>query len=639
MIITSPLWLLLLGLVPLIVILHAIAVRWRRAPVSSLVFWREALRERRASLRVRRLLANLSLILEVLAVIALSLALAGPRAAARGLSGSGDVILVLDATASMQAREAGGTRFDLARGRALELVAGLRRGARMAVVLAERAPRLAAAFTDDHVALRRALESASATDEPGDVGDSMLFALRLRDARRGDQVALLTDGAFESLGGVDTTLPWIHLITVGTRRHNVGITGLAFRRAATGEAAYEMFLSVRDVGGAEAPGSDVTVPLSVTVDRAPVVARAVTCAAGGRASFSIPWTGPTEGRVEARLRARDDFPLDDAAFAVFTPARGVRVLVEGSGTYFIRSALESLPGVTVRAETGAVGGPGLVDESEGYDVAVYAGVQPPALVRGSYLLFSAVPPNLPIHATGSLRLPPVTGWDRSSPLLASVPLGGVTIGQSLALEPGPGFNVLASSGGSPLILSWDHAGLKALLVAFDPQGSDFPLTPGFPIFMARALSWFFPAWLSVQADQVQAGDGRILSAEGESSLMVTRPDNSRVEVAAEGSTVEWYDTARTGFYRVETGTAGARPLAREFAVSLTSDSETDIMPRYIAAETGDEQSDAGAEGAGAPSPIWSLFAVIALVLMAAEWLVWMRSGAGAAGTRPQDGRP
>ena len=43
----SPLWLLLLGLVPLIVILHAIAVRWRSTPVSSLVFWDEVLRERR----------------------------------------------------------------------------------------------------------------------------------------------------------------------------------------------------------------------------------------------------------------------------------------------------------------------------------------------------------------------------------------------------------------------------------------------------------------------------------------------------------------------------------------------------------------------------------------------------------------
>jgi hypothetical protein len=166
----SPLWLLLLGLLPLIVILHAIAVRWRRLPVSSLVFWDDILRVRRVNMRVRRLLRSLSLLLELLAVAALALALAGPRITRHGLAGAGDTVLVLDATASMQTREGARTRFEIARARAQDVLTGLRRGARMAFVLAERAPRLVVPFTEDRTVLRRAIDAAAVTDEPGDIG-------------------------------------------------------------------------------------------------------------------------------------------------------------------------------------------------------------------------------------------------------------------------------------------------------------------------------------------------------------------------------------------------------------------------------------------------------------------------------------
>ncbi len=340
----APLWLLLLGLLPVIVILHSIAVRWRRTPVSSLVFWNEVLREKRTSVRIKRLLKNLSLILEVLAVTLLAVALAGPRFPGRGYAAAGDTVLVLDSTASMKTREGTRTRFELARVRAMDVLAGLRRGARMALITAGRSPRLAVPFTANRDLLRRAIQSASPTDEPGDLRDSMLFALTLRDARRGDQVILVTDGAFDSLGDLDTSVPWMRILSVGTARDNVGITGLSFRRTLSGEETYEMFLALHNFGRAP-----VSVPLTVTAERAVVVSRTVSLAAGELRTLSVPWKGPTTGRVEARIRLEDAFPVDDRAYAVFAPARSVRVLIVGPGSFFLQKALGSLPGVTIRA--------------------------------------------------------------------------------------------------------------------------------------------------------------------------------------------------------------------------------------------------------------------------------------------------
>jgi hypothetical protein len=630
---SSPLWLLLLGLLPVIVILHAIAVRWRSVPVSSLVFWDDILRERRMNMRVRRILRNLSLLLELLAAAALALALAGPRITRTGLGGAGDTILVLDGTASMQTREGSRTRFELARAKAQDVLAGLRRGARMALVAAERSPRLVLPFTDDRTALRRAIDSAVVTDEPGDITDTMVFAVSLRDARRGDQVVLITDGAFESLGGVDPSLPWMHVFLTGSAHENSGITAMSFRRSIGGEASYEIFLSLVNTG--RKPSS---FPLTVSAGKQVVISRAVSLPAGAVTSIALPWNGPTTGRIEARIQPGDDFPADDRAYAVFAPARPLRALVVGPSTFFLERALASLPGVTVRAVAalpsitaaapagtapGSLAQSGAAPGSDATpappdDVVVYDGVEPPLLDKGAAILFSTVPANLPLRSTGSLPLPPVTGWSRTDPLLDSVALSGVAIGQALALEPGPGFSILATTNGWPLILSWDQAGLKALVVAFDPERSDFPLRPGFPVLLANALSWFFPSWLVVQADQVQAGSPRTLSVPVEGTVTVENPAGVKDVVSSSSSSVVYYDTRTAGFYRASAGNEMS-----EFAVSLASAQESDVTPRFTPGLPG--AASEATPPAEAAVTVWAVVAAAALAFLLLEWFIWARA--------------
>jgi hypothetical protein len=602
---TAPLWLLLLLLLPVIVVLHAIAVRWRTAPVSSLVFWRDALRERKTSMSIRRILYNLTMLLELLAVAALAVALAGPRFSGRSDGGGGSTILVMDATASMQAREGATTRFDRARAAALDTVAGLRRGAGMAVILAGRSPRLLQGFTEDRAALRRVIRAARATAEPGNPADGIALALSLRDPRRGDRILFITDGAFPSIPGIDAPLPWISVHLVGGPHDNAGITALAFRKRTGGEPGYELFVAVNNDGSSER-----TVPLTISANGSVVIARTLTIAPGGRATESLPWTGPAEGRIEARIQTGDDFPLDDHAYAVFAPARRLRVLVVGPSTYFVQRALSSLPGVTVQA----VSAPG--PDLPAADVSVFVDVDPPLRETGNEVFFRAVPPNLPLTVSGTLDRPAVTGWSRTDPLLASVSLGGIAIGAALRLEPGPGFTVLAASRQSPLLLSWDQGGLKAVVAAFDPQSSDLPLRPDFPVLLANALSWFFPSWLAVQADQMQAGEPRAIASPGTDSIVVTRPDGARETLAPVGASTDFFDTDETGFYTVRAG-----GVTRDFAVSLVSEEETDISLRFSASPAHPDQGSSE----GVPVVVWSGLAGAALGLLIAEWIAWLRA--------------
>ena len=475
-----PLALLFLLFVPLVIIIHALSIRWRSQPASSLVFWNEILRERKASLRIRRLLTSVVLALQLLAMTALALALAGPLVSGLGHSGSQDVILVLDATASMQTREGVRTRFDIAREKGLALAAGLRGGARMAVVLAQKSPRLLSAFSGDTAALRRAIQAARATDEPGDVAQSMLFAMSLRDPRRGGLVVLETDGAFDELRGVDTSLPWVQVDVVGTPRENVGITQMAFRRESGVDAGYQLFLAVRNAGREPA-----TVPLSVSAGGRDIVVRSLAIAPGQRTTVTLPWTGPTTGRVEAALRTGDAFSLDDRAAAVFAPARILQVLVVGPQSWFVRQALAALPGVTVRTrESPAPDAPG---ETGHPDVVAYVGLEPPVLEQGNFIVFDAVPPNLPIKLAGPVFLASPGGTQ--DPAGFGLPCrgrdGAGTGSRTRAPFRRPRHR------GRPPAAGREHSG-EGVDRRVDPQASDFPLRPGFPVLLANTLAVFRP---------------------------------------------------------------------------------------------------------------------------------------------------
>ena len=617
---TSPLALLALLLVPLVIILHSLAVRWRRREVSSLLFWNEVLRENRASMRIRRILRNLVLLVECLAIAALALALAGPLFARRGGPG-GDVILVLDTTASMKAREGSRTRFDEARGRALEALSELGRGSRMLVIAAGRTPRLAVPFTDDRETLRRTIQDAQATDEPGDLRDAVLLALSLRDASRGDRLLVITDGAFDSLGDIDPARPWMRWVRVGAARSNIGITSLAFRRTGGGDNAaaaaggYEMFLSLRSFSARPA-----TFPLTVSAGPSVVVREQVTLAPGGARGISVPWTGPTSGRVTAEIGVSDDLAADDRAFAVFAPARGVRVRLIGEGNFFLETALSSLPNVTLITMTAAEA----LAASGGPDVTIFDRTVVPPLGKGAYIVIDSVPAGLPLRASGTRDGLRVTNANLSHPLLASVTLEGVAIGQALRLEPGPGFTELAAAGGAPVMLAWDQGELKLLLIGFDIRQSDLPLRPAFPVLLANALGWFFPSWLSVQAEQFQAGIPALLPSADGRAVTVTLPGGGSRSLAGTGEPVVFTETSTAGFYRVQ---GSGEP--REIAVNLASPRESNIEPRFEVSVDGEAPADPVDQNMGDRVPLWSAFAVAAFLLAAVEWAAWLRETAAA----------
>src|SRR5678816_3990389 len=106
---------LLAGAIPLILFLHSLKPRGLKVATTTMFLWERILRERPLGTRLGWLLRhNLLLRLQILAAVALIIALADP-----GLlhfcSSAGDLIVVIDLSASMKATGRSGSRFDTAR--------------------------------------------------------------------------------------------------------------------------------------------------------------------------------------------------------------------------------------------------------------------------------------------------------------------------------------------------------------------------------------------------------------------------------------------------------------------------------------------------------------------------------------------
>ena len=110
----------LAALVPLaaiIVLLYLLKLRRHDVTVPSVFLWRQAIEDVQANAPFQRLRMSLLLLLQLIALTALVFALAAPFVMARRLPGRTSVI-VLDASASMNATDVEGSRLEAARGRA-----------------------------------------------------------------------------------------------------------------------------------------------------------------------------------------------------------------------------------------------------------------------------------------------------------------------------------------------------------------------------------------------------------------------------------------------------------------------------------------------------------------------------------------
>jgi Ca-activated chloride channel family protein len=238
--------LFLLGAIPLIIFLNSLKPKGLKVFTTTLFLWERVLKERPLATRLGWLFRkNLLLILQILAACLLITALADPSLLYFGAA-SGDMVVVVDLSASMKAKGPRETRFEAARKKFLSLVDSLSSGQKMMVIGAGVQPRLLLPFTADKGRLRDLGRNLLATDAPGKVKEAILFAYAFLKRGSPDRVVVISDGAFQGAESSTRQAAHFEFIKVDGGKDNVGIVGFEARRRVDRLSDHEVMVDLRN---------------------------------------------------------------------------------------------------------------------------------------------------------------------------------------------------------------------------------------------------------------------------------------------------------------------------------------------------------------------------------------------------------
>ncbi len=608
--------LLSVGAIPLILFLHSLRPKGLKITTTTLFLWERVLKQRPLATRLGWLFRkNLLLILQILAACLLITALADPSLLHFGTP-SGDIVVVVDLSASMKARGPSGTRFEAARKEFLSLVDAMSSGQKMMLIGAGAQTRLIVPFTADKQRLREAGRNMAATDVSGQIKEAILFAHAFLKRGSSDHVVVISDGAFVGAEDFNRKAPQLRFIKVEGGRDNVGIVGFEVRRHADRPSQYEIMVHVRNF-----MTKAIRVPLTLTLGETTLVHEVIDIEPDGRRVLIYPFKGTMAGTLAARLEIDDDFATDNRAYLAVSDAPPVRLLYVGPGNPFLSNLLRFFSNVQVTAVQ--PGEPEAARFENQYDLVIFDRVPVPALAQGNFILIDTVAPNLPLQIKGETRNPRIVAPLTVHPITDGLSLADLHVRESLRVGVTGDGVVLARSPESPMLVALERGKLRVLFIAFDLMASDLPLRVAFPLLFHNTIEWFQPRHVEFPAQNVQAGTPFALRLPaGDDDLEITTPGGKREQLKVATSPVVFADTLEAGFYRYKSA-------SREgyFAVNLFDEGESQINSRLTG--TAPNARPKVEETAGVTTSgfsLWPLLLASVFILLALELFLAFRAG-------------
>lgn len=611
-----PAYLLLLPLAGLVVIMHLLRPRRKEVVVSSLMLWARFAREARSYSLGRRLAEALLVAVRTLIVILTVLALARPLVLSA--FSPGDVIVVLDSSASMLACDELPTRFDKARQQAVEFLQGIRGYPALTVVDAGPHPKVLVARTRSRRAALAALARLQAYEARADLDAAIDMVFSVVNPGEHGVVAVFTDGAFDSapfLGRFGTPrAPSLRVFKVGSdTSRNVGITRLEFRPDARSQGDAEGFAAISNFSPL-----DVEVDVKVKQDERLLTASRVHVPADATGGLAFAYPAYTGTICTVEISPGWDLRADDVARAVFPADNTVRVLVAGESAPSLVRAMKAIPQVNVMMASRALS-PSEGQAPSDADIVVYNKVPVDQVGARSAIFIKTSPGGRPAQGGPGTSSPVILDYDRTHPVMRFIDLARVTIENAAVLPPPPAAHTLVDSSAGPLVWAAEVAGQRMITFSFDLEDSDIIERPSFPIMVRNIVGWLAPNKLDLSQVAVRCGESVALQVRpGSRTLGVADPQGRLTRIYDPPGQVAFGDTLCAGLYSVRD--QGGESL---FAANLASPEESNISPRAALPESAPEEAGA-ARAAGGRQDATRLLLVTVLVLLALEWLLTLK---------------
>jgi Ca-activated chloride channel family protein len=600
-----------------IILLYMLRLRRKQVQVSSTFLWEQLLREQQANAPWQRLKRNLLLLLQLLILAALIFAIVRPAIPVPAIT-TGSVIVLLDASASMNATDVDPSRFESARRSVNTLIDGLSPASSMTLILVGHTAEILASSETDKAALRLLLNDTQASQGRADWDGA--FALAAGAARGGEAtstIVVISDGGLPQAGL--PALPGdVQYLPVGESNENLAITALALRRGADGP---ELFAEVTNFGDTEK-----AVLLSFDFGGSLFDARQLTIPPRASESLTLASLQNVPGVYRAHLTSLqtntppDSLPMDDTAFAVYQTNTVRRVLLVSRGNLFLEQVLASLPNVQAFRALPDESGDMQIPE-EPFDLYVFDGLAPQELPAGNLLFIQPTSNPLfdvgaPFEEIGHVQV-------NEHVLTRYVDWTNVHVLKAHTTSLPDWADALIETEQGPLVLAGETNGQRVAAITFDLRESDLPLQVTFPILFSNLINYLVPPSAFDASESLQPGDSlQILPPPTVEQIVVVSPSNETHPLAREAGSVTFDRTDEPGFYAVNFLSADTTAV-EYFAVNLFDPLESDIQPRE-AIQIGSASVKPAVSGQAGQRELWSWLAALALIVLMIEWQVYHR---------------
>ncbi|MDI1431216.1 vWA domain-containing protein [Polyangium sorediatum] len=606
-----------------VVVFYILKLRRRPVAVPFEKLWERILRDKEATSLFSQLKRFLSLLLQLALLALLLLALGDPRPAANILEGR-NIIVLVDASASMKATDVAPSRIEAAKDEVKRMVRGLSGSDRMLIAQMDAAVTPLSTMTSEIPDLEAAVASIKATDASADFARGLRFGADTLRGLSSPEIIVVSDGALgpavDAAGPVELGDVRISYLPIGSRATNVAITGFSVRRYPLDKSRYEVMLEVTNTND-----EPVDVELSLFGDGQLTDLSQIRLGPKERLPRFYPNLSGASKTLEAKIAyangSRDDLPADDHAFALLPERRRSRVQVVTSGNMFLEAALlldEYLEVTTID--------PSRYPAKGNFDVTIFDGVTPNvAAGSGSLLYLNPSGENVPFEVgkpvedtDPNYRLG-FDELDEKHPILRYTVLSDVNIGRARPLKGEKEDKVIGKSYKGPILIAGTRAGVKFVALGFDVRESDFPLRISWPLFLLNTINEFVEEDVQYISSFRTGAVWQIPASSAAETATLELPDGTKRSVPVKDGRAIFLGQ-QAGFYKLSMG----QDETTTFAANLVDPAESVIKPATELVVGGRAAGPVGEFKVGVRREIWIYLLAAVLLVTAIEWLTFHR---------------
>ena len=601
-------------IIPVILVFYFLRPKRQERVIGSTLLWQQALQDVQASRPWQRLRITPLLLLQILAAIVIVLVLARP-AIFTSSPVSGDTIIVLQSSASMQATDIAPNRFQDAKNQISDFIDALGPGDHLSLITMAHTPEVLIAQSQDKSQLHAALNRAQVTNQDADLGQALSLATSLTAGHSDAQILVVGDGHIIQ---PDQTLVLpvpVRYLRIGTDAPNAALLALASRVVQGNLVALAQVANYSH--------QQRTLPVELYSNGKLVNVQSITLAP--EATGSIQW-GPLNANAQflhAHIISQDAMTIDHDAWAIVGSSIHGRALLVTNGNSFLLAALRQQPGLDLYTITPNKYNAKTVGN---FDLTIFDSYAPPTLPDGDLFfvnppdgsyIFGKVGPQVKISRidAGEDTINALANVDVSSihVLLASHQLTSALWAQSILSAPE-----------TPLLIGGETNNRRVAVLGFDLHDSDLPLQPAFPILMYNLTNWFLPQ--PVVSGQSLAGlPITVQTWPGTESVTIASPAKQSTVVGPPFPVLPYNNTNQIGIYSVTQRVHG-QDLNGAFAINLFNPSQSQLAPA--------QQLPVAHSSSFTSNPnnvprelreIWPWVAAFLLLVLCFEWWLFSRN--------------